>query len=138
VALVSLRVGSKRLGAQIAAAARTSDERSYSDAIMSLLESNAQVADEQERSSLQILARLITYLDRLRPPGGVKAGHDLLRQAFRDEFVALSTYYDARRGSDAAEVRTAVIAYQQAAQASYARLEDLGIRTAGGVPRRAR
>ena len=138
VALVNLRVSSELVSVQIAAAARTSNERSYSDAIKSLMESNAQAADKQERSNLQILANIITYLDRLRPPRRLEAGHDLLRQAFRDEFMALSNYYETLHGAGTDEVRAAATAYQQAAQASYARLEDLGIRTAGGLPRRAR
>ena len=138
VTLVHLRVRSERISAQIAAAARTADERNYSDAIGSLMESNAEAADKQERSNLQIVTNVIAYLDRLRPPGHFKAGHDLLRQAFRDELVALSHYYETLHGSEADEVRTAASTYQEAAQTSYARLEDLGIRTAGGLPRRAR
>ena len=138
VTLVNLVVRSEQISAQIAAAARTVDERSYSDAVKSLMESNAQAADNQERSNLQILTNVITYLDRLRPPRRLKAGHDLLRQAFRDEFVALSNYYETLHGSDTNEVRTAASTYQQAAQTSYVRLEDIGIRTAGGLPRRAR
>lgn len=136
-ALVGLQARIKQMSASIATQANTVNERNYSDAIHSMVTANDRATEEQIRESLRCLTDLIACQDRLRPPKRLRAAHDSMCRAFREEYATLSKYYAASRGIDAEAVRIAATEYQHAAQECYARLEDLGVRTAAKLPRRA-
>lgn len=135
--LMNLRICSEAMYADLAARARAEDELRYCAVLSSVVIANNGMTDGQMQEVTRILGELASHLEQLRPPARLRAAHDAMCQAFREELEALSGYYAAVVGSDAEAVRVAAMAYQDAAQVCYARLTGLGVRTASQLPRRA-
>jgi hypothetical protein len=135
--LMHFRIRSEAMYADLTARARTEDERRYCAVLSSVMIANNRMTDSQMQEVTRILGELARHLEQLRPPARIRAAHDAMCQAFREELEALSEYYAAVVGSDAEAVRVAAMAYQNAAQVCYARLNGLGVRTASQLPRRA-
>jgi hypothetical protein len=136
-ALINLQSSRKKIYDKIADHASTPDEQAYRDALRSTTEANDQVTNEEMQESLRILTNLIAYQEQLQPPKHLQSAHESMCRAFREEFAALSKHFAASQNCDTEAVRATAIEYQQAAYACYARLHDLGIRTASNLPRRA-
>jgi hypothetical protein len=137
VELMNLRLRSDAMYTKLVAHARTETERSYCEALNSIMVASNRMVDSEARETAHILGGLIGEMERFKPPTLLQTTHSGTCQAFRDELVALSAYEDAARGSDTDAVRVAATRYQDAARACYAKLNELGVRTASPLPRRA-
>jgi hypothetical protein len=104
----------------------TPEEHSYCDALKGLAADNERDWNACVRETSRALSELIARLESIRAPERKRWRHEALCSAWRDEFVALSTYYARMTGTDPAAVRDAFAGYADAVEVRSGRLRALG------------
>jgi hypothetical protein len=112
-------------------------ERRFSDELSRAVAAIERADEDRARASAEILTGLVSYFAELTPPKRLRVEHAKMHQAFERECVALIEYNEAVHRDDVARAGDAANIYQVAAGLCYTRLHELGVRTAGPLPRRA-
>jgi len=124
--VIEARMRTTELREALSAAASTPEEQRYCDALNALAADSDRDRNASMRETARAFSELIAHLERIRAPKRKRWRHEELCRAWREEFVAMSTYHARSTGTDPAAARDAFAGYADAVEVRSGRLRALG------------
>ncbi|HEY1515947.1 MAG TPA: hypothetical protein VGF91_05990 [Solirubrobacteraceae bacterium] len=124
--VLEVRLRARELRKALTAAASTPEEQSYCEVLNGLAADTDRDRNASEREIARAFSELIAHLESMRAPKRKRWRHEELCRAWREEFVAMSTFHAQAAGLDPAAARDALAGYADAVEVRSGRLRALG------------
>ena len=127
VELFDVRQRRAEVYGRLASRDTSDEERHYIEMLTRAAAEAERSVEELGEENARALSALVADLERVSPPGSLRAEHRALGEALRAEYIAMSDYYAARRGSDAHALDAAAERYELAVEARNRRVRAVGL-----------
>ena len=105
----------------------TDEERRYIEMLTGAAAEAERSLEELREENARALSALMAELEQVPPPDSLRGEHRALGDALREEYIAMSDYYTARRGTDADALDAAAERYELAVEARNRRVRAIGL-----------
>lgn len=112
---------------RVASRATSDEERRYVATLTEMAAEGERSVDELGEENKRALSALMADLERISPPDRLREGHGTLGEVLREEYIAMSAYYTARRGTDTRALGAAAEQYELAVEERNRRIGALGL-----------
>jgi hypothetical protein len=134
VELFDVRLRRAEVYGRLAARDTSEEERRYVEMLADAAAEAERSVEELGAENARALSALMADLERVSPPDSLRVEHRALGEALREEYIAMSDYYAARRGTDAHALGAAAERYELAVEARNSRVRavTLGLPASAG------
>jgi hypothetical protein len=136
VELFELHQRRAELYAGVASRATSDEELRYIEMLTETAAAGERSVEELGAESARALSALMAEVEGISPPDALREEHRALGDSLREEYIAMSAYYAARRGSDAHALGEAAEQYELAVETRNRRIRAIGLPMAAAAASR--